>query len=94
MGRTAGDDDDDGPPPAYAAQRGPRRDPRLKDLGISCMLNTEVAALLAVCRESRAARSEAAGAGVVTQVLLLLQSQCDTRAKTKARSLLKLFRSM
>jgi len=53
-----------------------------------------VAALLAVCRESRAARSEAAGAGVVTQVLLLLQSQCDTRAKTKARSLLKLFRSM
>ncbi|KAG2572234.1 U-box domain-containing protein 25-like [Panicum virgatum] len=53
-----------------------------------------VAALLAVCRESRAARSEAAGAGVVTQVLLLLQSQCNTRAKTKARSLLKLFRSM
>ncbi|RLM73329.1 U-box domain-containing protein 25-like [Panicum miliaceum] len=53
-----------------------------------------VAALLAVCRESRAARSEAAGAGVVTQVLLLLQSQCGTRAKTKARSLLKLFRSM
>ncbi|PAN38218.1 hypothetical protein PAHAL_7G155500 [Panicum hallii] len=53
-----------------------------------------VAALLVVCRESRAARSEAAGAGVVTQVLLLLQSQCGTRAKTKARSLLKLFRSM
>ncbi|RLN27471.1 hypothetical protein C2845_PM05G17090 [Panicum miliaceum] len=50
MARTAGDDDDDGPPPAYAAQRGPRRDPRLKDLGISCMLNTEVAALLAVIR--------------------------------------------
>ncbi|KAG0525871.1 hypothetical protein BDA96_06G094900 [Sorghum bicolor] len=53
-----------------------------------------VAALLAVCRESRAARSEAAGAGVVTQVLLLLQSQCGTRAKTRARSLLKLFKSM
>jgi hypothetical protein len=52
------------------------------------------AALLAVCRESRAARSEAAGAGVVTQVLLLLQSQCGTRAKAKARSLLKLFKSM
>ncbi|CAN6202967.1 unnamed protein product [Urochloa humidicola] len=52
MARTAGEDDDDGPPPAYAAaQRGPpRRDPRLKDLGISCMLNTEVAALLAVIR--------------------------------------------
>ncbi|KAJ1265415.1 hypothetical protein BS78_08G075000 [Paspalum vaginatum] len=50
MARTAADDDDDGPPPAYAAQRGPRRDPRLKDLGISCMLNTEVGALLAVIR--------------------------------------------
>ncbi|XP_062203528.1 ARF guanine-nucleotide exchange factor GNL2 [Phragmites australis] len=51
MARTAAsDDDDDGPPPAYAVQRGPRRDPRLKDLGISCMLNTEVAALLAVIR--------------------------------------------
>ncbi|XP_062185415.1 U-box domain-containing protein 26-like [Phragmites australis] len=53
-----------------------------------------VAALLAVCRESRAARSEAVGAGVVTQLLLLLQSQCGTRAKTKARALLKLLKSM
>ncbi|TVU50203.1 hypothetical protein EJB05_01567, partial [Eragrostis curvula] len=51
MARTAdGDDDDDGPPPAYVVPRGVRRDPRLKDLGISCMLNTEVAALLAVIR--------------------------------------------
>ncbi|KAF2932575.1 ARF guanine-nucleotide exchange factor GNL2 [Oryza sativa Japonica Group] len=53
MARTAAaavsDDDDDGPP-AYTVPRGPRRDPRLKDLGISCMLNTEVAALLAVIR--------------------------------------------
>ncbi|CAO2035145.1 unnamed protein product [Urochloa humidicola] len=53
-----------------------------------------VAALVAVCRESRAARSEAAAAGVVTQALLLLQSQCGARAKAKARSLLKLFKSM
>ncbi|CAL5032010.1 unnamed protein product [Urochloa decumbens] len=53
-----------------------------------------VAALLAVCRESRAARGEAAAVGVVTQALLLLQSQCGVRAKTKARSLLKLFKSM
>uniref|UniRef100_A0A0A8YVZ0 U-box domain-containing protein n=1 Tax=Arundo donax TaxID=35708 RepID=A0A0A8YVZ0_ARUDO len=53
-----------------------------------------VAALLAVCRESRAARSEAAGAGVVTQVLLLLQSQCGARANAKARALLKLLKSM
>ncbi|KAF7001861.1 hypothetical protein CFC21_017440 [Triticum aestivum] len=51
------------------------------------------AALLAVCRESRAARSEAVGAGVVTQLLLLLQSQCGARAKAKARALLKLLKS-
>ncbi|XP_062224774.1 U-box domain-containing protein 26-like [Phragmites australis] len=53
-----------------------------------------VAALLAVCRDSRAARSEAASAGVVTQVLLLLQSQCGARANAKARALLKLLKSM
>uniref|UniRef100_A0ACD5UPV3 Uncharacterized protein n=1 Tax=Avena sativa TaxID=4498 RepID=A0ACD5UPV3_AVESA len=51
------------------------------------------AALLSVCRESRAARSEAVGAGVVTQLLLLLQSQCGARAKAKARALLKLLKS-
>jgi hypothetical protein len=51
------------------------------------------AALLAVCRESRAARSEAIGGGVVTQLLLLLQSQCGARAKAKARALLKLLKS-
>jgi hypothetical protein len=53
-----------------------------------------VAALLAVCRESRAAKSEATAAGVVTQLLLLLQSQCSARAKAKARALLKLLKSM
>ncbi|KAF8714773.1 hypothetical protein HU200_027298 [Digitaria exilis] len=55
-----------------------------------------VAALVAVCRgeSTRAARSEAVAAGVVTQALLLLQSQCGARAKAKARSLLKLFKSM
>ncbi|KAG8082078.1 hypothetical protein GUJ93_ZPchr0014g46839 [Zizania palustris] len=53
-----------------------------------------VAALLAVCRESRAARSEAIGAGVVTQLLLLLHSQCGTMANAKARALLKLLKSM
>lgn len=53
-----------------------------------------VAALLAVCRESRAAKAEAVAAGVVTQVLLLLQSQCGARAKAKARALLKLLKSM
>ncbi|KAK3144722.1 hypothetical protein QOZ80_4AG0316950 [Eleusine coracana subsp. coracana] len=53
-----------------------------------------VAALLAVCRESRAAKGEAIAAGVVTQLLLLLQSQCGARAKAKARALLKLLKSM
>ncbi|KQK09492.1 ARF guanine-nucleotide exchange factor GNL2 [Brachypodium distachyon] len=50
MARTAASDDDDDGPPTYTMARGNRRDPRLKDLGISCMLNTEVAALLAVIR--------------------------------------------
>ncbi|XP_039817791.1 ARF guanine-nucleotide exchange factor GNL2-like [Panicum virgatum] len=81
MARTAGDDDDDGPPPAYAAQRGPRRDPRLKDLGISCMLNTEVAALLAVIRRrpdpysylppAVAAAEEATFAGLISSLKAL-----------------------
>jgi hypothetical protein len=53
-----------------------------------------VAALTAVCRESRAARSEAVAAGVVTQLLLLLQSQCGATAKAKARALLKLLKFM
>uniref|UniRef100_A0A0D9W576 U-box domain-containing protein n=1 Tax=Leersia perrieri TaxID=77586 RepID=A0A0D9W576_9ORYZ len=53
-----------------------------------------VAALVSVCGASRAARAEAAAAGVVTQLLLLLQSQCGARAKAKARSLLKLLKSM
>ncbi|TVU14439.1 hypothetical protein EJB05_37909, partial [Eragrostis curvula] len=53
-----------------------------------------VAALLAVCRESRPAKAEAADAGVVTQLLLLLQSQCGARAKAKARTLLKLLKSI
>ncbi|KAI4965898.1 hypothetical protein ZWY2020_047889 [Hordeum vulgare] len=50
MARTPASDDDDDGPPTYTVARGTRRDPRLKDLGISCMLNTEVAALLAVIR--------------------------------------------
>lgn len=53
-----------------------------------------VGALLAACGESRAARREAVCAGVVAQLLLLLQSQCGERAKARARALLKLLRSM
>ncbi|CAL9056201.1 unnamed protein product [Musa banksii] len=50
--------------------------------------------LLAVCCESEKARSEAMDAGVMTQLLLLLQSQCSSMAKAKARDLLKLMRSL
>ncbi|WOL14221.1 U-box domain-containing protein 26-like [Canna indica] len=50
-------------------------------------------ALLVVCGESEEARSAATDAGAVTQVLLLLQSQCSLKAKARGRALLKLLRS-
>ncbi|ONK77425.1 uncharacterized protein A4U43_C02F6390 [Asparagus officinalis] len=53
-----------------------------------------IGALMVVCRESAKARAEAVEAGVMSQVLLLLQSQCGCKGKAKARGLLKLFRSM
>ncbi|KAJ4965749.1 hypothetical protein NE237_017598 [Protea cynaroides] len=53
-----------------------------------------VSSLLIVCYESLKVREEAIFAGVLTQLLLLLQSQCSCRAKNKARVLLKLLRSM
>ncbi|MBA0724769.1 hypothetical protein Golax_021431 [Gossypium laxum] len=49
--------------------------------------------LIMVCYESLEAREKAIGAGVLTQLLLLLQSQCSCRIKSKARTLLKLLRS-
>ncbi|GLT68722.1 hypothetical protein SLA2020_409280 [Shorea laevis] len=52
-----------------------------------------VSLLMIVCYDSLRAREEAIGAGVLTQLLLLLQSQCNGRTKTKARMLLKLLRS-
>lgn len=52
-----------------------------------------VGSLMAVCYGSLQAREEAIGDGVLTQLLLLLQSQCSGRTKTKARMLLKLLRS-
>ncbi|XP_078172485.1 U-box domain-containing protein 26-like [Carex rostrata] len=52
-----------------------------------------ISVLLAMCGESSWARGEAVNAGVVTQLLFLIQSQCSSRAKTKARSLLLLLRS-
>jgi hypothetical protein len=52
-----------------------------------------VRSLTIICTDSLQARDEAIGAGVLTQLLLLLQSQCSARTKTKARMLLKLLRS-
>lgn len=53
-----------------------------------------VGALLLVCGSSGRARVEAVNAGALTQLLLLLQSQCGSKAKTKSRALLKLLSSM
>ncbi|XP_027073631.1 U-box domain-containing protein 26-like [Coffea arabica] len=52
-----------------------------------------VNSLLALCCDSNHAREEAISAGVLTQLLLLLQSQCSGRTKAKARMLLKLLNS-
>ncbi|CAA3025556.1 U-box domain-containing protein 26-like isoform X2 [Olea europaea var. sylvestris] len=52
-----------------------------------------VNSLLIICVDSKTAREEAISSGVLTQLLLLLQSQCSGRTKTKARMLLKLLRS-
>ncbi|KAF9678959.1 hypothetical protein SADUNF_Sadunf07G0090500 [Salix dunnii] len=52
-----------------------------------------IRSLMIICAESLQAREEAIGAGVLFQLLLLLQSQCSGRTKTKARTLLKLLGS-
>lgn len=52
-----------------------------------------VASLLIVCNDSLSAREEAISAGVLTQLLFLLQSQCSSSTKAKARMLLKLLRN-
>ncbi|XVF67558.1 hypothetical protein PTKIN_Ptkin10aG0131000 [Pterospermum kingtungense] len=49
-------------------------------------------ALLALCSESEQSHRDAVSAGVVTQLLLLVQSDCTDRAKRKAQMLLKLLR--
>ncbi|CAK9142676.1 unnamed protein product [Ilex paraguariensis] len=53
-----------------------------------------VNSLMIICFDSLQATEKAICAGVLTQLLLLLQSQCSGRTKTKARMLLKLLRSM
>lgn len=52
-----------------------------------------VGLLLRVCGEFEKAREEAIDGGIVTQLLLLLQTQCSNTTKTKARRLLKLVTS-
>lgn len=49
-------------------------------------------ALLSLCSESERCQREAVAAGVLTQLLLLVQSDCTERAKRKAQMLLKLLR--
>ncbi|RVW86870.1 U-box domain-containing protein 26 [Vitis vinifera] len=52
-----------------------------------------VSSLMVLCTDSLRAREEAISAGVLSQLLFLLQSQCSGTIKTKARMLLKLLRS-
>ncbi|OMO74095.1 hypothetical protein CCACVL1_16975 [Corchorus capsularis] len=49
-------------------------------------------ALMALCAESEQSQRDAVSAGVMTQLLLLVQSDCTDRAKRKAQMLLKLLR--
>ncbi|CAN1133435.1 U-box domain-containing protein 26 [Linum perenne] len=49
-------------------------------------------ALLALCSSSEECQREAVRAGILTQMLLLVQSDCTDRAKRKAQMLLKLMR--
>jgi len=51
-------------------------------------------ALLSLCTSSEKLQHEAVDAGVLTQVLLLVQSDCTDRAKRKAQMLLKLLRDL
>ncbi|CAJ1937807.1 unnamed protein product [Sphenostylis stenocarpa] len=52
-----------------------------------------VEVLLVVCGEFERAKDKAMESGVLTRLLLLLQSQCSNTTKSKARMLLKLLRS-
>ncbi|KAL5993044.1 hypothetical protein ACLOJK_013964 [Asimina triloba] len=64
---------------------------RVSDLECS---ESAVSSLLLMCSESTGIRAEAISCGALRQLLLLLQSQCNGRAKNKARVLLKLLRSI
>ncbi|CAH9092196.1 unnamed protein product [Cuscuta epithymum] len=62
---------------------------RVSDHGGS---ESAVSCLVILCEDSFKARERAICNGVLTQVLLLLQSQCSGRIKIRARLLLKLLR--
>jgi hypothetical protein len=49
-------------------------------------------ALVSLCSASEQSQTDAVAAGVLTQLLLLVQSDCTDRAKRKAQLLLKLLR--
>ncbi|XP_048337474.2 U-box domain-containing protein 26 [Ziziphus jujuba] len=49
-------------------------------------------ALVSLCSSSEESKREAVAAGILTQLLLLVQSDCTDRAKRKAQLLLKLLR--
>ncbi|KAL3843915.1 hypothetical protein ACJIZ3_001318 [Penstemon smallii] len=49
-------------------------------------------ALLSLCSASEVAKCDAVAAGVLTQLLLIVQSDCTGRAKRKAQMLLKLMK--
>ncbi|XP_073106852.1 U-box domain-containing protein 26-like isoform X2 [Elaeis guineensis] len=53
-----------------------------------------IESLMILCSDSRQMRVEAINSGVLTQLLLLLQSQSSPKAKDKARAFLKLLRAM
>ncbi|QHO58426.1 hypothetical protein HN51_012834 [Arachis hypogaea] len=55
--------------------------------------DSAVEALSIVCGDYMSAREQAIGAGVMTKLLLLMQSHCATTTKSKTRMLLKLLKS-
>ncbi|KAJ7514335.1 hypothetical protein O6H91_23G039800 [Diphasiastrum complanatum] len=62
---------------------------KVSDQATECAAGT----LLAICSSSRTVQEAAVQAGVFTQMLLLIQSDCTERAKRKAMEMLKLLRS-
>ncbi|KAF7110282.1 hypothetical protein CFC21_110417 [Triticum aestivum] len=68
--------------------------PSRQDRVGGCGSEHAIGSLLVACRESAEARVDAINAGLLTRLLLLLQSQCSPRAKANAMALLKLLRAI